>query len=179
MKLVAAIVSVFVIMSCSKPSDNQANTEQPDTLQTLRQRLIDTTEVYNQFQEYLDYGAIDTAKLLVIDYDCALLVYPTEEQIEEMKKEYGEDDFYAIADDANFYQGTAIGLLDSLKVKTVTATKPFVRFNGVRSTWTLNLKKKGLPKWNLIFFKTKEEPAIKDAVGLTAQDVNNYFYVDK
>ena len=42
-----------------------------------------------------------------------------------MQKEQGEESFYAIADDNNYYQGVAIGLMDSLSIKTVTAEKSY------------------------------------------------------
>ncbi len=127
-----------------------------------------------KLESYLDSDPVDTTKVQPIDYKCALLIYPNEKQIEEMKKEYGED-FFTIADDGNYYQGTAIGLLDSLKIKTISANKPFIRFIGTNKTWTLNLTRKGLPAWNLIFFARNKEPEIIGTAGLTTEKVNEFF----
>jgi hypothetical protein len=183
MRLLGITILSFMILGCSRPLDNKSLVDKLDTLQSDGQEQIDTTKVdineLFQLKSYLDNRIIDSTNLLTIDFDCSLLIYPTDKQIEEMKKEYGEDDFYTIADDANYYQGTAIGLLDSLKINTITSTKPFVRFVGTTNTWTLNLTRKGLPEWNLIFFKTTKEPEIIGTAGLTADEINKYFTLDR
>ena len=103
------------------------------------------------------------------------MIDPTDVQIQEMKKKYGEDDFYTMADDGNYYQATATKLLDSLGIKTVWANKPFVRFIGANKAWTLNLTRKGLPVWNLIFFNKMKEPKIIGTAGVTTEAIDSYF----
>jgi hypothetical protein len=126
---------------------------------------------------YLVYVHIDTNDLQQIDETVALLVYPSDEQIEEMKKEYGEDDFYTVADDANYYQGTAIGMIDSLGVKTVTAKNKFILFQGKnkKSNWTLDIRGKNAPPWNVIFFKMDKKPEIVSTVDLDYEKIKDYF----
>ena len=40
-----------------------------------------------------------------------------------MKKEYGEDDFYTVADDVMWYNGQMLEVIDSLKIKFVYFTQ--------------------------------------------------------
>jgi hypothetical protein len=182
MRHLAITIFVLGLWSCSRPLDKNVGSKIRDTLQNLGQVNTDTASVnvndLFKLDSYLDIKAIDTASLLTIDFDCAFIIYPTDEQLEEMKKEYGEDDFFTIVDDGSYYHGTATGLLDSLQITTVSATKPFVRFIGADKTWTLNLTKKGLPAWNLIFFKRNREPEIIGTADLTADEINDYFKGD-
>lgn len=53
---------------------------------------------------------------LFLKEDTILFITPSEKKIEELKKQYGED-FYTIADDANYYYSNATEYLDSLKIK--------------------------------------------------------------
>ena len=182
--MVKLAITIFVLglWSCSRPSDKNVSSDGRDTFRNLGQVNTDTLSVnvndVFKLDSYLDNKVIDTASQLTVDFDCAFIIYPTNEQMEEMKKEYGEDDFFTIMDDGNYYQGIAIDLLDSLQVTTVSATKPFVRFIGTDKTWVLNLTRKGRPTWNLIFFKKNREPKIIGTAGLTADEIKDFFKVD-
>ncbi len=138
----------------------------------------DLGKIY-KLDSYIEKNKIDNSKLQTINFDCAILVYPTDTQIGEMKKEYGEEDFYTSADDNNYYQGSAIGLLDSLKIKTITAEKSYIKLVGEKSSWTLNLRKKGLPAWNLIIFKKDKEPQIISTVDISSGQICEYFSCKK
>ena len=58
---------------------------------------VDTTsfnyDSYFKLDSYLSKYNIENGKFEIIDFDCAILIYPTVEQIDEMKKEEGEEDF--------------------------------------------------------------------------------------
>lgn len=140
---------------------------------------VDTTsydyDSYFKLESYLTKDKVDNKKFETIDFDCAILIYPTVEQIDEMKKEYGEEDFYIAADDNNWYQGQAIGIIDSVGVKMTTVNGQFLRLKGIQTTWDLDIRKKNLPTWNIIFFKTDKEPKIISTVDLTADEVQDYF----
>jgi hypothetical protein len=177
------IIVVFLICGlscCSHPSDKKAQADIQDSAFRKEQIGSDTTRNndidYFKLDSYLVDEVSDTSKLFTIDNDCALLISPTLERIESMKKEYGED-FFTIADDATYYQGMAIGLLDSMKIKTVSTDKANVKFIGTSKSWTLNIARKGFPAWNLIFFKRSKEPKIISTVGLTTQNVKEYFEI--
>jgi hypothetical protein len=126
-------------------------------------------------ENYLVHTDIDTSQLQTIDTTAALLVYPSDEQIETMKEEYGEENFYTVADDGNYYQGTAIGMIDSLNVPTVNAERPYVRFKADNQQWTLHVRGKNAPPWNIIFFKKGKKPAIISTVELQYEEIRKYF----
>ena len=144
------------------------------TFDTHNTYQTDNNSIY-KLESYIEKNKIDNSKLQNISFDCAILVYPTGRQTSEMKKENGEETFYISADDNSYYLGKAIELLDSLNVKTVTAEKTYIKLIGDKNSWTLNLRKKGLPAWNLVFFSQGKEPEIISTVDINADQICDYF----
>ena len=179
---------VFIISiglwSCSKTGDNKVSN---NTVDSLIAPTVDSVETYDttnfdygalyKLESYLSKMTIDNKKLETVDFDCAILIYPTVDQIEEMKKAEGEDDFYVGADDSSWYQAEAIDKIDSMKIRKVSAEGHFLRLKGQQKTWDLDIRKKNLPSWNLIFFKTTKEPIIVSTVDLTLDQVKDYFEI--
>jgi hypothetical protein len=167
---------IMVLVACARTKDSQTQTTD---LTTSHLRLQDTARIdINQLyllESYLYDQPLDTAQVIEVDFDCAILVFPSDEQIQQMKIEYGEQDFYIIADDNNWYQGTSIGLLDSANVMKVTPKKQFVRLVGNEGTWTINLRRTGALAWNLIFFNQEKKPEIISTVDLTIEKIRTYF----
>ena len=54
-------------------------------------------------------------------------ISPDSIQIVEMKKEYGEDDFYTVADDIMWYNGQMLEVIDSLKINYIHTDKRLIR----------------------------------------------------
>jgi hypothetical protein len=126
---------------------------------------------------YLTAGSFDKKVYDLIDFECAILIYPTSEQIDEMKKNEGEEDFYIGADDSNWYQTMAIEKIDLVGIKTITVRGRYLRLRGHNKTWDLDIRKKNLPAWNLIFFKPTKEPKIISTIDLTVDETKNYFEI--
>lgn len=172
------IVSLFTLAICAGCKNaGQQETATADSTTVLKDENLAYDQLF-KLQSYLTEGRIDEVDVQSIDSSCAILIYPTEDQIAELKKTEGEENFETIADDSNFYQGTAISLLDSLGIKTVTANKKYVRLSGIQE-WTLAIRKKNLPEWNLIIFNTSKEPEIIPAINVTATKIMDYFDVKK
>jgi hypothetical protein len=173
---ISFVLWTILMVACARTKDSQTQTME-STISHLEFR--DTTRVgINQLyslESYLHDQPLDTALVNEINFDCAVLVYPGDEQIQQMKREYGEEDFYIIADDNNWYHTTSIRLLDSAKVQTITPRKQFVRFVGDEMAWTLNLRRKGSLSWNLIFFNHTKKPEVVSTVDLTMEEIKAYF----
>ncbi len=175
MRLVIAAVLIFGIVGCTRTRENKLSTETDSLIiDSLKTEPFDYDAQF-KLETYLVPEQIDTSKIQVVDTDCAILIYPTPEQIEEMKKKEGEENFYIGADDSNFYQGQAIGLIDSLGIKTLTANKQFIKFTGERNSWTLDIRRKDTPAWNLILFKKSKMPQVEPTISLTIEKLQSYF----
>jgi hypothetical protein len=173
---ISFILLPILLMACARTKDSQTQTSD---LPINHVHFQDTTSIgINQLYllgSYLYDQPVDTGQVKEIDFNCAVLVYPNDDQIQQMKSEYGEEDFYIIADDNNWYQARSIALLDSANVIKITAEKPFVRFVGNEGNWTLNLRRKGALSWNLIFFNQTKEPEVISTVDLTMEKIRTYF----
>ena len=175
MKKIFLLIMGFGLVDCSQTTDKTG----VDTLLTTHLDSVELAEFhYESLYElgsYVVLEAVDTAELQTINFDCAFLVYPTEEQIEQIKKDEGEENFYTIADDYNWYQSLAIEVLDSAGIRQEDATRRYVTFKGDQKSWTLDLRKANLPAWNMVLFKTNKEPIVVPAIDLTKESVREYF----
>ena len=126
-------------------------------------------------ENYLTQRKIERNLIQKVDFKCAVLIYPDKDQVKDLESQ-GEEAYNTIVDDGNYYQGMAIGILDSLHIKTIVAKKRFILFKG-KQQWLLDIRKKNLPYWNLIFFMPNSIPTIVDAVGLEFDTVNKYFNI--
>ncbi|HEY0655132.1 MAG TPA: hypothetical protein VGD65_18485 [Chryseosolibacter sp.] len=171
------------LCGCSRTSESKSAETESDTTATDQTTVSQDKAMAAEYdyeslfklESYLIDSAVAEDSIQVIDSDCAFIVYPTSVQIDAMIAEYGEEDFYTIADDNSYYQATALQKIDSIQIKTVKAELPFARFKGVTTTWTLDLRRKGLPEWNLILFNHNKEPQIISAIDLTTDHVKEYF----
>jgi hypothetical protein len=161
---------------CGCMKIDSTSTPQKDSINSKPVYSALTLDEYKEF--YSSDSTVANSDILVdltINFDCAVLIYPTEEEIEEMIKAYGEDDFYIIADDYNWYQGIAIEMLDSVGIKKATVHGDSLRFEGEGKTWGFDLKRDSLSGWNVIFFNRKKGPRVISTVDLTTQEIRDYF----
>ncbi|HTH57528.1 MAG TPA: hypothetical protein VL728_15865 [Cyclobacteriaceae bacterium] len=175
MKPFSTVILCIIVVACGKKQSNEVSTTLPVKISGSSSKSSEDYNAQFKLENYLAGEQTDPSKVQVIDYDCAVLIYPTHEQVEEMKKTEGEEEFYTIADDANFYQTRVIQILDSAKIKTAGTEKQFIKFAGDRSSWTLDVRKKNLPGWNLILFSKKKAPQPTAAVNVTYDLVKSYF----
>jgi hypothetical protein len=177
------VLILFVLTACSGKPTEQRQVASSNTPETNRDTTIAATtpidyDAMFKLDTYLASPPNDTSVVQEITESVAVIISPTEEQAKALEAEYGED-FYTIADDANYYQSLAITMIDSLGVKSVNASKPFVRFIGVNDTFNLDIRKPGVPEWNIIFFNTVKPPEIIPAIELTEEKIKTYFDLKK
>jgi hypothetical protein len=177
LKILTISALTFCVLGCNKMKHEGENETSANTIVSKPGPVENSTDSLLKLENYQASLITDTAQSQVINFNCAVIIFPNKEQIATMKNENG-DDFLTIAEDASYYQTTALQILDSLKIKTLGSTKNYVTFNGDLGKWTLNVRKKGLPEWNLIFFNTKKEPQIVSEVTLTAGEAAAYFDIE-
>jgi hypothetical protein len=96
----------------------------------------------------------------LINTPCALVIYPTDHQLDSMKKKDGED-FYTIVDDDQFYLADCLQYLDTVKLKTIVKqSKGIIAFK----TLDNQLYKFDLDtlSWSVILFNGKTKPTTPD-----------------
>jgi hypothetical protein len=154
--------------------DSLSSSKTGDSIQAPRE----SDSLYARFQDFRNYivkGDVPAEEVQVIDSVSALIVDPTEEQIKHMIEENGEEDFSTIADDASFYQSEGILTLDSFGIKTIDANKRYIKFVGQSESWLLDIRQKGAPEWNVIFFDPKKTPQVNAWVDITFDELIAYY----
>jgi hypothetical protein len=192
----SSVAVVLLFFACSNPDKEKIN--EADSLKNLsdtvqRPILADTiaadtltakikfsqadSSTYfvlsNYFKDSLTQ--ITRTDLQVVDSTCAVIIYPTDEQLDNLKFETG-DRFMELADAYSYYQGRAIEMLDSINIGTVEGEKRYIAFKKTKSKLSeLDMRKEGAPAWNLIFFKTKKDPEIISITDLSKEKIMTYF----
>ncbi len=94
-----------------------------------------------------------------VDSDAVIIVYPDSMQVEQMKKEDG-DDFYTVADDAQYYQSQTMQMCDSVKIKYLIPQKRYIRFESKTKTIYFDTRAKAPQGWITLLFRTDSLPRI-------------------
>jgi hypothetical protein len=125
----------------------------------------------------IDKDAIPVNSIInEIDDSCALFKRPHQDEIVALKKEYGEDDFYTIADDNIFYQYQAKQFLESEGIETADVyDSRYVKFvNKDGKAIYIDLRAKYSQPWNLLFFIPGKDIKVVD-VTIIEDEYKSYF----
>src|SRR5262245_48637012 len=105
MRIYSLFLIYILIASCSKTVNNNTGNHVTDSLLDVKNETIHTIDSSGlasnsvfQLASYLTPSATNVQGIINVDYDCAIIIYPTDKQINEMKIADGED-FYTVADD--------------------------------------------------------------------------------
>ncbi|WP_274476037.1 hypothetical protein [Mangrovimonas aestuarii] len=82
-------------------------------------------------------------------------ISPDSTQIAEMKKEYGEDDFYTVTDDVMRYNAQMLRIIDSLKIKYVHTDKRLLRIITPKDQIEVNNDTSEI-KWRYVYYNGTE-----------------------
>ena len=121
--------------------------------------LDDSTIVLTGPSKFSKTSAGDTLHLAE---KCAMLIIPDSDEIEELKFEYGEENFYTSADDNMWYIAEARSYLDSMGIKTIDTDKNHILFNKADGQQFYFETGLDYLAWGLIFFDSKNDPKIVD-----------------
>jgi hypothetical protein len=116
-----------------------------------------------------------TSDTLIVDRQAAVFIEPDSLQIEKRKKQVGEENFYAGADDYLFYMNTSHEFLDSVKLTTFNAkNKKFIKFiHSDKTQQVIKLDK--LPElWNIYFFDPTKKAKQVDMT-IIDEEFKSYF----
>lgn len=171
------LIAVFGLLSCTK-NTKRSSANATDSLQSTTIDSSYTSESdYNRQYQLINYVTenFDEEKSLILGFDCAILIPPSEQQIEEMKVALGKETFYTVADDSQFYYGLAVEMIDSAGIQKVTFNDQFLRLKGESKTWDLDVRKKDLAYWKIILFRTDKEPEVVSVFDFTSAKLKAFF----
>lgn len=141
----AIALTISAIACKNKKTPQQSTVEQKSTATTFTKKDYDT----------------------LITTPGALVLYPTDHQIDSMKKKDGED-FYTGADDYQFYLANCRQYLDSVKLKTIVKHASGVVAFKTQSNQLYKFRLDTL-SWNLILFNGKAKPNRADITDIEGE----------
>lgn len=143
-KLILLIIST-ILFSCKGKTDGIEK--------NLR---IEKEKIESAHSEYAP-KATDKGKIFEIKLTekAVVGISPDSIQIVEMKKEYGEDDFYTIADDVMWYNGQMLEVIDSLGIDYIHTFKKKVRIITPKDQLEIDNDTTDV-KWRYVYYNGKE-----------------------
>ena len=93
-----------------------------------------------------------------------------------MKKDFGEEDFYTIADDNIYFESEADEFLEQKKVKVVYPNTRYLKFISATSKeFCIDTKSKSKPGWfTILFDPNRESPILVHPIDIV-EDYERYF----
>lgn len=182
MKISASLLALaLVIASCSETSSVKDKSSEG---------LTNNEELaYSDESESSDSGAFaspDFRKLLVssapaddvtlISDKAGIFIGPDSIQIEQMKSELGEEDFYTVADDNNYYESEARDFLEQKNIKVVYPKTQYLKFKtATGKEYTFDTKSKASRGWLTVLFNPKKESPIIVSLADIDLEFESYF----
>ncbi|HMQ00041.1 MAG TPA: hypothetical protein PKC24_09685 [Cyclobacteriaceae bacterium] len=118
----------------------------------------------------------DSSESLILRQNCAIFIGPNEEQLESLKRRFGQQEFSTIVEDNIIFEVGAKEMIRSLNICSVSTQKRYIVF--IRPDETkliIDTKSPHSLKWNLIFFHFNKAPEIVDIPELELEDIRLYF----
>jgi len=150
---------------------------QAGTQSGIKETQPESAEENNEWEKvdaYCAHRKVSPALIQTVVPPCAIVVYPSKQQLRMQEKEVGEEDSQTINDDMANFMSNAIEILDRLKVKTVVAKRRFLRIKGQEDV-LLDIRKDGAPSSNLILCAASKAPVMRVPIDVDQEFVENYF----
>ena len=148
---ISVVLALFTLISCNQTVNQKE--ENLNSITTISEKKVSTKKINNTKSSK---NGIDT---VVIKNQTAIIIEPTDKQIEKRKREIGEEDFYIGADDYMWYlnESTETFRKNKLNVLSIKNGKiiKFEMENGNNAILELNGKDE---LWQIYLFDPKLKP---------------------
>jgi hypothetical protein len=152
---------IFLLSACKNPgASKETKLHTSDTMSTA-------STAHN--------NSSSSRTVMNIDSVCAIIYLPDSSNIEKLKREMGEENFFTVVDDNNFYNSQIIEALDSLKIEVVETSETDMNFRSNNHTIFFLEKRKLSNPWGAIFFNGKDTPKVMSISDALQFDYRTYY----
>jgi hypothetical protein len=116
----------------------------------------------------------DHRSSVTVDIDCAIIVFPTDKQL-QFHKDIQKENFDDMVRSNREYYDMVREMIEAVGVKTISTQGEYLKLIGKSTKWNLTLRKDYLPPWNLIFFTRDHGPKIIPPAELSTELITTYF----
>ena len=180
LKMVRLLIILLTISgsSCTNRNtridDSCAEIIESDTFYWTQPLNVPAYKAMYRTENYLT--EIDDSQALVIDFDCAIVVSPTDEQIAELKRTIGQGSDESVKISTRHCEAIRC-MIESKGIRTFWPTRQFIRFETGTRTWGLDVRRDSFPDWKFILFKRGKDPVILPSLTLTIEDIDQYLLI--
>jgi len=154
--------TVILNTACNAPSQSIIHNVKDTTLDTA----------YNLNTYIID--SVPSESFEVTD-TLALFVYPDTTELQLMRKEYGDEAFYTVADDNSYYFSEAMQYLKNKKIAVKNPKMRYIKFVSNLGTLYIDTKAKGNIAWTTILFRPDTLPRIISPIDIDVE-YKQYFH---
>lgn len=157
---------LFACESVNKDGVSNSGLSAMDT-SLLETELVNNDSFVKSLVQYKVETAPSSAKVTVIDQPAIVYIRASENQIAKMKEDYGEEDFYTVADDNGFYVSQYSQMLDSLPYSVIRPDTRYLLFKWENESMLIDTEKDGNPTclcWDYVMFNSREAPKLVDDI---------------
>lgn len=102
------------------------------------------------------------ARAVVIEEACAVICTPDNRKLELLKKENGEEGFYTISDDNNYYLANARSFLENKGIRLMEVSSGLLQFKQQNGTFTSIQLDDEQYGWEIFLFNGRTAPVKAD-----------------
>ena len=120
-------------------------------------------------ENYLIASLPDT-NFLVIDKNAAIFIEPDSSEVEQMKREVGEENFYIGSDDNGYYYYLARKFSEKQNLPVINPSNRYLKFIGINNAvFCFDTKAKAARGWTTILFRPDSLPKIINPVDIESE----------
>lgn len=188
-RLIVVLAIAFSIVSCSDTRTNQqearetiaeadtpASSATESTVQTPPNQQANTSVLNEGDLKRHIVTSIPANDFTLITEKAGIFISPDTVEIERLKQEYGEEDFYTAADDNLYYEYEADKHLEQKGIKTIYPKTRYLKFKtSSGKEYFFDTKPESGPNWYLMLFDpSKNYPVIISTIDIV-EEHNKYF----
>jgi len=157
------LICIVITIGCNESPSNgvQAAERENPKLTKADTDSIKQAANWKAFEEsfklenYL-VSSIPSNDFITVSHKIGIFISPDSVQIEQLKKENGEEDFYTVADDNNYFEYEAAEFLKEKKFKIVHPTNRYIKFISNKKEFYFDTKAKAARGWTAIIFSPEK-----------------------
>jgi hypothetical protein len=161
------MIKNFIGTSCNDSSIKEVQASGNEKAETteINADSLKREENWRAFEEsfklenYL-VSSIPSKDFITVTEKAGVFISPDSIQIEHLKKENGEEDFYTVADDNIYFQHEASKFLKGKKFKVIHPKARYIKFVSKGKEFYFDTKSKAAVGWTAILF-SPEKPSPK------------------
>ena len=170
----AFLASLPVLLGCHSQGHETASPEvaKPPQVSQAKEAVLEVD--WGLPSSYAVNSTPPPKDIQTVPARCAVLVYPSDEQIKSSKEELGDEGAETAGDDGSFYMSQVITNLEVLKVPQIVAKRRYLRLKGSGGL-LIDLRKDGAPYFNLVLCSNSKSPVLRSPIDASKDFIEGYF----